>query len=82
MNTTDESNPNPASYTLDIKTFLRHRDVLIEYSKLMKYQPQPSGNAWCYDGPLALRQFGPDANDAADVLETYPWCDQGLVLWV
>lgn len=50
------------------------RDVLIEYSKLMKYQPEPSAKAWCYDGPMGLRQFGPDPNDAADVLETYPWC--------
>ena len=50
------------------------RDVLIEYSKLMRYQPEPSQNAWCYDGPMVLRQFGPDPNDAADVLETYPWC--------
>ena len=50
------------------------RDVLVEYGKLMKYNPTPTKNAYCYDGPLALRQFGPDPNDAADVLETYPWC--------
>jgi hypothetical protein len=50
------------------------RDVLIEYGKLMRYQPVPTEKAYCYDGPLALRQFGPDPNDAADVLETYPWC--------
>jgi len=49
------------------------RDVLIEYGKLMKYTPKPSKNAYCYDGPLVLRQFGPNPNDAADVLETYPW---------
>ena len=48
--------------------------MLIEYGKLMKYRPTPSANSYCYDGPLALRQFGPDPNDAADVLETYPWC--------
>lgn len=53
---------------------LHPRDVLIEYGKLMKYRPQPTAAAYCYDGPLALRQFGPDPNDAADVLETYPWC--------
>ena len=40
----------------------------------MKYKPKPSKNFYCYDGPLLLRQFGPDPNDAADVLETYPWC--------
>ena len=48
--------------------------MLIEYGKLMKYTPTPTKNAYCYDGPLVLRQFGPDPNDAADVLETYPWC--------
>ncbi len=40
----------------------------------MKYTPTPSKNAYCYDGPLVLRQFGPNPKDAADVLETYPWC--------
>lgn len=49
----------------------------------MRYQPVPTEKAYCYDGPLLLRQFGPDPNDAADVLETYPWCgnsDPNLIL--
>ena len=50
------------------------RDVLIEYGKLMKYKPQPSKGAWCYDGPMVLRQFGPRPADGADILESYPWC--------
>ncbi len=50
------------------------RDVLIEYGKLMRYKPKPSKGAWCYDGPMVLRQFGPRPADGADVLEAYPWC--------
>ena len=52
----------------------------MEYGKLMKYKPTPTEHAYCYDGPLALRQFGPDPNDAADVLETYPWCASQVLL--
>ena len=48
--------------------------MLIEYGKLMKYQPEPSKGGYCYDGPLALRQFGPKIEDAAEVLENNPWC--------
>ena len=47
--------------------------MLIAYGKLMKYKPQPTEGSYCYDGRLALRQFGPEFKDSADVLETYPW---------
>ena len=57
-----------------VRSVLCARDVLVEYGKLMRYTPAPTGEAYCYDGPLALRQFGPEASDAANVLETYPWC--------
>ena len=35
----------------------------------MRYKPRPTPGAVCYDGLLALRGFGPNPADAADVLE-------------
>lgn len=45
------------------------RDVLVAYGGLMRYKPTPTPGAMCYDGLLALRQFGPNPGDAAGVLE-------------
>ncbi len=50
-------------------SLLYGRDVLVAYGRLMKYKPRPTPGAACYDGLLALRGFGPNPADAADVLE-------------
>ena len=46
------------------------RDVLVAYGRLIEYKPKPTPGAACYDGLLALRGFGPNPADAADVLES------------
>jgi hypothetical protein len=51
------------------------RDTLEVYGSLMRYQPEPTANAYCYDGPLAARQFGPNPDDVAEVLDAYPWLE-------
>ena len=40
----------------------------------MRYKPRPTPGAACYDGLLALRGFGPNPADAADVLEACALC--------
>lgn len=53
------------------------RDLLVAYGESMRYQPTPSPGAMCYDGLLALRQFGPHPADPADVLKA---CDPTISL--
>ena len=55
------------------------RDVLVAYGSLMKYKPQPTAGAVCYDGLLALRGFGPNPADAADILEACATLSQSRV---
>ena len=61
----------PEAKVLELCPAAACSDLLIAYGGLMRYRPTPSEGAMCYDGLLALRQFGPKPADAAAVLDAY-----------